>query len=85
MFIFYLIISVLWGILVFLHSFKEFGYVASIIFSLVSIFIWPVFIPISIVIKLINLSKEKNTEPTKLTEADLVERVKESLKSDNNE
>ena len=59
MFIFYLIISILWGVLIFLHSFKELGYVVSIIFTIATIFIWPVFIPISIVIEIVNLSKEK--------------------------
>ena len=85
MFIFYLIISILWGVLIFLHSFKELGYVVSIIFTIVTIFIWPVFIPISIVIEIVNLSKEKKEDPTKLTEEDLINRVRENLKLDNNE
>ena len=85
MFIFYLIISILWGVLVFLHSFKELGYVASIILTVATIFIWPVFIPISIVIEIVNLSKEKKEDPTKLTEEDLINRVRENLKLDNNE
>lgn len=85
MFIFYLIISILWGVLIFLHSFKELGYVASIIFTIVTIFIWPVFIPISIVIEIVNLSKEKKEDPTKLTEEDLINRVRENLKLDSNE
>ena len=85
MFIFYLIISILWGVLIFLRSFKELGYVASIIFTIATIFIWPVFIPISIVIEIVNLSKEKKEDPTKLTEEDLINRVRETLKLDNNE
>ena len=85
MFIFYLIISILWGVLIFLHSFKELGYVVSIIFTIATIFIWPVFIPISIVIEIVNLSKEKKEDPTKLTEEDLINRVRENLKLDNNE
>ena len=85
MFIFYLIISILWGVLIFLHSFKELGYVASIILTIATIFIWPVFIPISIVIEIVNLSKEKKEDPTKLTEEDLINRVRENLKLDNNE
>ena len=85
MFIFYLIISILWGVLNFLHSFKELGYVVSIIFTIATIFIWPVFIPISIVIEIVNLSKEKKEDPTKLTEEDLINRVRENLKLDNNE
>ena len=85
MFIFYLIISILWGVLIFLHSFKELGYVASIKFTIVTIFIWPVFIPISIVIEIVNLSKEKKEDPTKLTEEDLINRVRENLKLDSNE
>ena len=85
MFIFYLIISILWGVLIFLHSFKELGYVVSIIFTIATIFIWPVFIPISIVIEIVNLSKEKKEDPTKLTEEDLINRVRETLKLDNNE
>ena len=83
MFIFYLIISILWGVLIFLHSFKELGYIASIIFTIATIFIWPVFIPISI--EIVNLSKEKKEDPTKLTEEDLINRVRENLKLDNNE
>ena len=85
MFIFYLIISILWGVLIFLRSFKELGYVVSIIFTIATIFIWPVFIPISIVIEIVNLSKEKKEDPTKLTEEDLINRVRENLKLDNNE
>ena len=85
MFIFYLIISILWGVLIFLHSFKELGYVVSIIFTIATIFIWPVFIPISIIIEIVNLSKEKKEDPAKLTEEDLINRVRENLKLDNNE
>ena len=85
MFIFYLIISILWGVLIFLRSFKKLGYVASIIFTIATIFIWPVFIPISIVIEIVNLSKEKKEDPTKLSEEDLINRVRENLKLDNNE
>lgn len=59
--IFYIVISVLWGILVFLTTFKEYKWYA-IIFGVVSIIVWPIFIVAAIITEIIKLCKSKKND-----------------------
>ena len=58
---FYIVISILWGILIFLNTFKEYKWYSSLIFSIVGILFWPVFILAAIIVEIIRLCK--NEEP----------------------
>lgn len=58
---FYIVISILWGILIFLNTFKEYKWYSSLIFSIVGILFWPVFILAAIVVEIVRLCK--NEEP----------------------
>ena len=55
----YIVISILWGILIFLNTFKEYKWYSSIIFSIVGILFWPVFILAAIIVEIIRLCKNE--------------------------
>lgn len=57
----YIVISILWGILIFLNTFKEYKWYSSLIFSIIGILFWPVFILAAIIVEIIRLCK--NEEP----------------------
>ena len=56
---FYIVISILWGILIFLNTFKEYKWYSSLIFSIVGILLWPVFILAAIVVEIVRLCKNE--------------------------
>ena len=58
---FYIVISILWGILIFLNTFKEYKWYSTVIFSIVGILFWPGFILAAIIVEIIRLYK--NEEP----------------------
>ena len=59
---FYIVISILWGILIFLNTFKEYKWYSSLIFSIVGILLWPVFILAAIIVEIIRLCKNERLD-----------------------
>ena len=55
----YIVISILWGILIFLNTFKEYKWYSSLIFSIVGVLFWPVFILAAIVVEIVRLCKNE--------------------------
>lgn len=55
----YVVISILWGILIFLNTFKEYKWYSTVIFSIVGILFWPGFILAAIVVEIIRLCKNE--------------------------
>ena len=58
----YIVISILWGILIFLNTFKEYKWYSSLIFSIVGVLFWPVFILAAIVVEIIRLCKNEELD-----------------------
>lgn len=56
---FYIVISILWGILIFLNTFKEYKWYSTVIFSIAGILFWPGFILAAIVVEIIRLCKNE--------------------------
>ena len=55
----YIVISILWGILIFLNTFKEYKWYSTVIFSIVGILFWPGFILAAIIVEIIRLCKNE--------------------------
>ena len=58
----YVVISILWGILIFLNPFKECKWYSSLIFSIVGILFWPVFILAAIIVEIVRLCKNEESD-----------------------
>ena len=58
----YVVISILWGILIFLNAFKECKWYSSLIFSIVGILFWPVFILAAIIVEIVRLCKNEESD-----------------------
>lgn len=54
----YIVISILWGLLIFLSTFKEYRWYSSLIFSVVGILFWPLFILTAVIIEIVRLCKK---------------------------
>ena len=62
----YVVISILWGILIFLNTFKECKWYSSLIFSIVGILFWPVFILAAIIVEIVRLCKNEESDVNSL-------------------
>ena len=58
----YIVISILWGILIFLNTFKEYKWYSTMIFSIIGILFWPVFILAAIIVEIIRLCKNEELD-----------------------
>lgn len=58
----YIVISILWGLLIFLSTFQEYKWYSSLIFSIFGILFWPLFILIAVIIEIVRLCKSKKID-----------------------
>lgn len=62
MLVFYIVISILWGLLIFLSTFREYRWYSSLIFSIAGILFWPLFILVAVIIELVRVFKKDNSD-----------------------
>lgn len=80
----YIVISILWGILIFLNTFKEYKWYSSLIFSIVGILFWPGFILAAIVVEIIRLCKNEkydvdSTASNEMKQESVLEYIRENI------
>ena len=80
----YIVISILWGILIFLNTFKEYKWYSSLIFSIVGILFWPVFILVAIVVEIVRLCKNEkhdvdSSSSDEITSESVLEYIRENI------
>ena len=80
----YIVISILWGILIFLNTFKEYKWYSSLIFSIVGILFWPVFILAAIVVEIVRLCKKEthdvdSSSSDEITSESVLEYIRENI------
>lgn len=80
----YIVISILWGILIFLNTFKEYKWYSSLIFSIVGILFWPVFILAAIVVEIVRLCKNEkhdvdSSSSDEITSESVLEYIRENI------
>lgn len=81
---FYIVISILWGILIFLNTFKEYKWYSTAIFSIVGILFWPGFILAAIVVEIIRLCKNEkydvdSTASDEMKRESVLEYIRENI------
>ena len=62
MLVFYIVISILWGLLIFLSTFREYRWYSSLIFSIAGILFWPLFILVAVIRELVRVFKKDNSD-----------------------
>lgn len=60
--IFLIIVSILWGMLIFLHTREEFSLISSIIFGLLSTVFWPLLLLAAVIVQIVNHCKKSSPD-----------------------
>lgn len=60
--IFLIIVSILWGMLIFLHTREEFSLISSIIFGLLSTVFWPLLLLTAVIVQIVNRCKKSSPD-----------------------
>lgn len=80
MLIFYIIVSVLWGILVFLYAKKQLGVGWSVITGGLSIIFWPIILLVAVILEIRNAIHSKEDTSHFDVESFLENSVKEQIR-----